>query len=86
MDNNSNILVSGVRIKSEIIERIKGRDDVKPALAKALKIHPNSVSRLLNENAVNGALTKFIAIDTICDILSMQPSEVTVQITESCVA
>lgn len=78
-DNNTKNLVKSVILKPEVIERIKGRNDVIPDLAIALNLVRGSINRLLNENEPNGKLTTISAISIICNKLSIESSEATLE-------
>lgn len=67
MTGNNNILV---KIKEDIIERIKGRDDIKPLLSIALKRSRATINRMLNENQPNGPLTKEASVSVIIQCLN----------------
>lgn len=77
MESNS---TKQVKIRPEIIERIKGRDDIKPLLVEALKLHRASINRLLNENKVNGELTKVSCIKIICENLNVDLEDAVIEI------
>lgn len=72
-------------LKLEVIERIKGREDIKPDLALALNLVRGSINRLLNENEPNGKLTTVAAINIICEKLSLEVSDVLTEV-EPCEA
>lgn len=80
MQNNS---TKQVKIRPEIIERIKGRDDIKPLLAIALDLHRSSINRLLNENEVNGDLTKVSCITIMCQKLELDSEFVVEEVLQS---
>lgn len=62
-----------------IVERIKGRDDVKPELAKILDRSRTTVNRALNENAANGPLTTVAAVEIISKLLKITESDVLIE-------
>ena len=74
--NNSIIMLKNIIIEPGIIERIKGRNDIKPDLALALGLVRGSINRLLNDNEPNGKLTTVSALDIICTKLNLTYSEV----------
>lgn len=88
MNNNSQILVRHHMLNPAIIERINGRRDIKPELAKALGLTRSSIWRLLVENKPNGPLTTVSAVEIISRILDIDPSEVLSEVntTEPCTA
>lgn len=76
MSDNSKIQVKNMILKQEVIERIKGRTDIKPLLVETLDLHISSINRILNENAPNGQLTTVAAVEVISRLLGVETSEV----------
>jgi transcriptional regulator with XRE-family HTH domain len=64
-----------MKLKSEIIERINGRSDVKKDLLKELKITRSSLWRFLKDNISNGPLTTYKALLIISNALAITPEE-----------
>lgn len=61
-----------MRLKNEIIERIRGNEDAKPALMQALKKNRQQINRLVRLNANNGELTKLCSLVAICNVLEVE--------------
>jgi hypothetical protein len=76
MQDITKIQVKNMILKQEVIERIKGRTDIKPLLVETLDLHISSINRILNENAPNGQLTTVAAVEVISRLLGVEASEV----------
>lgn len=70
--------VSTMKIKTEIIERINGRADIKRALIGAFNVSRASVWRFLKENETNGPLTTAAALKIISDGLNVSTDDILV--------
>lgn len=60
-----------MKLKVEIIERIKGRSDIKRNLVNASKLNRYSVWRWLNDNEEDGPLTKIKFLEIISEGLNL---------------
>jgi len=60
-----------MKLKTEIIERIKGRDDIKNELIEALGCSRMSLWNWLNKNDENGKLTTIEAVIIISNALKV---------------
>jgi len=60
-----------MKLKTEIIERIKGRDDIKNVLIEALGCSRMSLWNWLNKNDENGKLTTVEAVIIISNALKV---------------
>jgi len=60
-----------MKLKTEIIERIKGRDDIKNELIEALGCSRMSLWNWLNKNDENGKLTTVEAVIIISNALKV---------------
>jgi len=67
-------------LRTEVIERIKGRDDIKPMLADALGVHRTSVWRIINKNEPNGDMTITAVVSILCEKLNLNPSDVLMEV------
>lgn len=79
-ENNTINVVKMLIMRADVIERIKGRDDIKPMIANAIGLHRTSVWRIINQNIPNGPLTKAAVISIISEKLSLNPSEILVEV------
>ena len=79
-ENNTIIMVKMLVLRTDVIERIKGRDDIKPLIANAIGLHRTSVWRIINQNIPNGPLTKTAVVNIICEKLSLDPSEILMEV------
>lgn len=60
-----------MQLKSEIIERINGRIDLKRRLVDELSVHRQTLWRWLDENIEDGPLTKIKPLGIISESLNV---------------
>lgn len=68
-----------MKFKTEIIERIKGRDDLKNKLVSELRKSRYSIWRYISENEDDGPLTRVKAIEIISSELNVPTNELFVE-------
>lgn len=66
-----------MKIRTDIIERINGRPDLKRELTTALAVHRMSVNRYLRLNKHENKLTTAIALQIIAKSLNVDQNEIT---------
>ncbi|KAF0195262.1 MAG: hypothetical protein FD166_2978 [Bacteroidetes bacterium] len=71
-----------MRLKTEIIERINGRADIKRSLLELFDISRGSMWRFLKENEDNGPLTTYKALLIISEGLGISPEEALIEAKE----
>ena len=76
MQINNKICVNNLQVREDIIERIKGRDDIKPEIQAALNLDRRTINRLVNENKVNGSLTKMAIVEIIAKRLGVSYDDI----------
>lgn len=64
-----------MKLKTEIIERVNGRDDIKRSLLLAFNVSRGSIWRFLKENQNDGPLTTVKASKIICAGLNVSQEE-----------
>lgn len=75
-----------MKLKKDIVERIRGNKDTIPALMDSLGKSRQMINRMLRKNENDGELTKIRSLQTIQRVLSIEDINdlVDVQIPEPC--
>jgi hypothetical protein len=73
-----------MRIRNEILEKVRKHTRIRRKLAFRMDISEASIARLLKENSDNGDLTKKIALITIAEGLSLPENLIIEDIIDNC--